>query len=274
MFLMTKYVWLDSQLVQEPASSLFLQHSGLECGTGVFTTIRLTDGHFEHLSLHIERLMLHARALGLEPSPLCEGYFYALIEANEAKQGVFRVKAQYIASNLAIDTWKKTRLLIYLGLWQPPQNDFLHVDTVFFEPSGLVAQIKTLSRLERHILYMQAKAQGFDEYITLSQEGYLLEGLYSNLFWEYQGTVYTPDPSLPLMHGITVRTLFEDLPRFGYTVRYEKLKFEEIPVDAHLFLCNSLIHYLPILSCAKKTFKRSKAFEQDLHLIKNTMSLL
>ena len=268
---MKPYVWKDSGLIQESESSFLLQRSGLDCGAGVFTTLKLKDGRFENLPLHIERLRAHAQLLDIQAGPICEEYFYALRDATEAHAGAFRVKAYIVAEDALADSWKKSSFMISLEPYEPTKKEALSVDCVPFEPSDMVARIKTLSRLERRMLYIQTKAKGLDECLTYSREGYLLEGLYANLFWECEGHVYTPDPLLPLMYGITIQTLFAKLPELGYNVHFACQTLDELSPKSHLFLSNSLIHCLPIISIKNRIFKRNHSFEMDLFLILNNV---
>ncbi len=120
--------------------------------------------------------------------------------------------------------------LIEIEPYTPPKQIRL---TLFPEPIDS-AKIKTLAYRLRGFIRDYAKSKGFDDALVVCKEGFLTEASNANFFYEHKGIYYTPDPSLPFLFGLSIRSL-------NFSFEYVKIKPHEIPHGAKIYLCNSLI---------------------------------
>ncbi|MFN4174935.1 MAG: aminotransferase class IV [Parachlamydiaceae bacterium] len=120
--------------------------------------------------------------------------------------------------------------LVEIEPYAPPQNIRL---TLYPEPID-GPKIKTLFYRSRGFIRDYAKQMGCDDALVVCSDGYLTEASNANFFYELKGKYYTPDPDLPYLFGLTLKTL--KLP-----FEYVKIKPQELPPGANIYLCNSLI---------------------------------
>ncbi len=265
---MNRYIWIDGRCVGDQECTYSLKNCGLEHGAGVFTTMRLHNGHIECLQAHIDRLLRHARQHGLQLPVITPDYFYELVEKNQAYEGTFRLKALIVPTALQTTAgstpWGKSSLMLYIDPYTPSVKEAVRLNSCILEPSWLIAKIKTLSRLERRMLFFEASQKGVDEYLTTTKEGIVLEALYANVFWHHQGVFSIPDRSLPYMFGITLTHILTAVQRLGMNVQEVKLRLEEIPQEANLFISNALIWCRPVEAVDGRLFRRDLLLEQAL----------
>lgn len=193
---------------------------------GVFTTARLEDGALLLWEHHAKRLVENGRAVGLEIPLLDRDYFRAFIEEKGATKGVWRFRVTVTKEGITphVEPYKAPAYPIELV---PEQATIL----------GPQAQIKSLSNLPR---------PPFNR-LLLSPEGYILEASVANVFWSYEGALYTPSRELPLFYGITLERFMERAKESGVPVKEVKMKLEDLPPEAALYVCNCLMGVVPAL---------------------------
>ena len=123
-----------------------------------------------------------------------------------------------------------TEILVEIEPYTPPSKITL---TLYPEPID-GDKIKTLSYRNRGFIRDYAKSKGFDDALVTCKEGFLTEASNSNFFYELNGKFYTPDPNLPYLFGLTIRSL-------NFSFEYIKIKPQELPLEAKIYLCRSLI---------------------------------
>lgn len=193
---------------------------------GVFTTVRLEEGALLLWELHAQRLIAHGRAIGLDVPLLDRDYFRPFIEAKEATKGVWRFRVSVTEEGVTphVEPYKPPAYPLELI---PQQTPYLN----------LQACIKSLSNLPR---------PPFNS-LLLSPEGIILEASAANLFWSYEGAIYTPTRELPILYGITVERFMQKAREAGVAVKEVAIKLDELPPEAALYACNSLMGVLPAL---------------------------
>jgi 4-amino-4-deoxychorismate lyase len=185
---------------------------------GVFTTIRIVDGHPEYYEKHLTRLQQHCKILGLS---------FPKIENNiPQKSGVWRFRITVTEQGYTTDHQPYT----------PPTSP-IKVGFYKQEKEPFYPKVKSLETLQRKSILANKK---FDDYIVLSPEGYVLECVFANIFWVQEENLFTPDPVLPLMFGLTI----QEIVAHSKNVHFVKTK--NIPTDAKLFACNSMQGIVPL----------------------------
>jgi branched-subunit amino acid aminotransferase/4-amino-4-deoxychorismate lyase len=261
---MTNFVCVDGVFVPEEEARLPLVMSGLETGAGVFTAMRLHDGCIECLDEHLKRLYEHARVHELEVQEIEPQLFRELIAKNVARKGTYRVKVMLVPTRPEATRWGKCSHVIYLTPFVDQAPEALKVGLLPYLPHSSLSRIKTLSRLDRRLSYMQALKSGLHEVIMTTMEGVLLEALWANIFWLHEGRLFTPDPKLPYMMGIALGHALDAAKSLGLKVEYVTARLDDIPADAELYLSNALIWAKPVIQVQERLFSRNLPFEQKL----------
>lgn len=186
-----------------------------EVTLGVFRTLLVTQGIILHYEKQIERLSQDANQIGLkftEPS-LTPPWETSRLKIIVTEEGTFTQIAPYT----------------------PPQEKLL---TLYPEPvEG--DRIKTLAYADRDFIKKYALSVGCDDALVTTKEGYITETANANFFYEYEGEKVTADPSLPYLKGLTIDLL-------PGPMTYKKFTWDEIPREAKLFVCNSLMGVKPV----------------------------
>ncbi len=204
-------------------------------GEGLFSTIQVREGVPLFLDEHLQRLSQQCSELDLTMPLITHEMIDPIID-----QPTGRLRILVTANSLIIFMVPFT-----------PQKGPLRL-ALSSHPLALVhAQIKTLANLNRLMLLKEAKTRGFDDGISLSPEGYLLEASYGNLCWLHNNILYTPSHDLPLYAGLTLSKVCTLVDH----VKYVKVRLEQIPKEANLFRTNTLSGVVPITQIEEREFR-------------------
>lgn len=177
----------------------------------VFRTLKIVDGEIQNLEAQLKQLESDF------------GNALTIPQFNIPATGTYRLR---------ITAGQET--LIEIEPYFPPTQIQL---TLYPEPVN-GDKIKTLSYRNRDFIREYAKSKGCNDALIYCQEGFLTEASNSNFFFKLNGQYYTPSPELPFLSGLTIRSL-------NYSFEYVKIKPHELPREAKIFLCNSLMGVMP-----------------------------
>lgn len=239
------YVFFNGKILDEKSVSIPLDDRGFHYGDGVFTTVRVKEGTPEYLDLHFERLKEGCRELNILPPTIDPSWFSSLIEANQAKEGVWRMKVILTGGGTELDYLRPREVktfLITLIPYHPPKKSPVNLLKYIYNNNSRLLKIKSLAYLERLQLRTLAKQQGKDDVLLLSPEGYILEASFSNLIWKVDGQWETPDPSLPILEGVYLKAMSQT-----HSLSYVKKKLDDLPKQTEFYSCNCMTGLLPCL---------------------------
>lgn len=173
----------------------------------IFRTVLVQDGNLINWENQLEQL---ARDLGFRP---------IIPPFTIPQTGTHRLRITVAAETL-----------IEIEPYSPPSRIRL---TLYPEPID-GPSIKTSLYRSRQYIRDYARSQGCDDALLFASSGHLTEASNANFFFKHEGKYYTPDPSLPYLFGLTIRSL-------PHPFTYIKIKPHELPHEAEIFLCNSLM---------------------------------
>jgi len=220
---------IDAQPEREYAECLLKARflTGFNPGFELIETLRLEQGDYPFLELHLQRLSSSAVALGFA-CPV-SGIRDALRQrAVESGVGLYRVRLTLAHSG----TWKMTSAA-FSDDSSPKQAI---VATEVLDPAEYLLRHKTSarSRYDRVLKSLEGSAGAFDA-IFLNVRGEVCEGARSNVFVERDGLLLTPPPCCGLLPGVLRRHLLES----GRAVE-RVLTREYLLGDAPVYLGNAL----------------------------------
>ena len=110
-----------------------------------------------------------------------------------------------------------------------------------------------------------ARKAGFDEALLLDCEGYLAEGPGANIFFEKDGTLYTPSLG-HILPGITRATVLEMSAEMDIPVKEGRFTAEDLFEADSAFFCGTGAEIIGIESVDHKTFRKQWADSQGSKL--------
>lgn len=219
--------------------------SGLVCGWGLFTTLRIFQGEAFAYERHWRRLEKDAAIIRL-PMPYTSAKvrlnLHEVIRANQVKEGCARI---YLIYNQA-------------GFWQSEEKH-PEVDLIIYtaplpqyrEPVRLtlreqgrhaaspLAGVKTTSWLQNVWAVAEAQKEGLDEVVLLNERGEIAECTAANIFAVKNGKVYTPPLNSGCLEGVTRGILFEIAPEAGVSVIEQALRPEDLYSADEVFMSST-----------------------------------
>lgn len=221
---------------------------GFLYGLGLFETFRVYDGHPFLLDDHLERLnnglsllniktvlnreqLLRDLSLLLEKNGLTNAYVRLNVSAGNGEIG------------LQTEPYVDPNVIIFVKPL-PPAGGLTEKKAVLLElprnsPEGT-------ERLKSHhflnnVLAKREVGNALDvEGVFLTKEGYLAEGIVSNLFWTRGSTLFTPSVETGILNGVTRQFITSLARQIGLEVVEGCFRPEELEVADELFLTNSI----------------------------------
>lgn len=264
---MISQIFIDGRFVPLDDALICIDSRGFCFGDGVFTSIRVVDGRIECFERHLERLKQNCQSIQLIYPEIKTEWAHEIIKINSAAHGIWRMKiivASGHMQRLNLSPRSCGNLIISVEPYQQP-TDAPYRMGIFPEPVHKPsARIKSLAYLDRLWVKDFAHKQNLDDAVTMTCQGELLEAAFSNLFWINENHFYTPDPSLPLLKGISLSIILEAVSKLGMHIHFVKAKLDDIPESAHVFLSNAMIGFHPVCEIAGRAFERNRQLEQRL----------
>jgi len=238
----------------EPVCCLDVADRGFNYGDGVFTTVAVRQGAPLFLSRHLARLQADAASLGLPfPGiPVLEG---------EAR----RLCAQHPASVLKIVLTRGVGGRGYRLPAQSAGNRVLSTHPLPDFPAGVresgvkaricalslglnprLAGIKHLNRLEQVLARAEWGSEEAMEGLVLDYEGFLVEGVASNVFLVCDGGLRTPLLDRCGVAGVMRGLVMEAARAAGLAVSEARLRPDDAFRADEIFLTNSVIGVWPV----------------------------
>lgn len=238
------------------------QARGLHYGDGVFRTLLGWREKPLDWEAQFEKFAADCKALGLEP-PLAA-------DLSRELQELLRGQDRAV---IKIMVWRKStgrgyapagsasdRLcLVYPAplypstFWEEGIRAFQCDIRLSAQPA--LAGIKHLNRLE-HVLASRTWPDGMDEGILCDQNGHVVCGTRSNLFWVSHGHVMTPDLHDCGVAGVMRNKINKLCPSLDIPICIGKGSWEALLNSDEAFISNSLIGIWPLRSLALRQWQR------------------
>lgn len=240
-----RHVFHNESLLPVEKARLSLGQSGLICGHGLFTTLRIEQGEAFAYERHWRRLEKHAAIIRL-PLPYAPAkvrmHLHELIRANKITGGCARI---YMVNN-HVGAWTSGEAL-------PPVDILMcTADLPQYSPSARLALreqgrhaaaalsgVKSISWLNNVWAVAEAARDGFDEVVLLNERNEIAECTSANLFVVKNGKVLTPPLSSGCLEGVTRGILMEIAPEAGVSINEHALHAEDLYSADEVFIAST-----------------------------------
>jgi 4-amino-4-deoxychorismate lyase len=201
-------------------------------GDGVFRTILVEDQVPLYLESHLQKLQNECAKMHIQAKLPTLSEITSYIQ----KKGIWRLKIAVVADErLNLKQWVSGTSVISIKPYTP--SSIPQKLCIYPEPfHRLNPKIKSLSFLDQLTLFTYAQERGYDEVLTVNQEGYVLEGAFCNVFFEEDNVLYFMDRSLPYYEGLTQERIMQETSK---EVHFVKITPDQLK-GKRLYTCNSL----------------------------------
>lgn len=251
------FVYINGELVRKEDVVISPFDHGFLYGMGLFETFRVYNGHPFLLDDHIERLNNGLHVLNINAQYTRE----QIVDALHLLLKKNHLQDAYIRLNVSAGVGE-------IGLQTEPYYDPNVI--IFSKPlppmKGVEKKAKILNltrntpegheRLKSHhylnnILAKREIGQSMDcEGIFLTAEGYLAEGVVSNLFWIKDHVLYTPAIDTGILNGITRQFVLSLARKNGMETREGFFPINAALEADEVFVTNSIQEIVPIVEIA------------------------
>jgi len=227
---------------------------GFQYGDGIFTTLRVLNGKPLFFSRHIDRLHRDSQQLNIElpQDTILQQEIYDLSESS--KVGVIKV---IITRGIGgrgylcpVDT-KATRVIsvfpfpVYPSCFQS-EGVNLSLCRVRLGQNELLAGAKHLNRLEQILARQEWLTDKYQEGIMLDQEGFVIEGTMTNVFFATNQSLFTPNLDRCGVRGVMRSVVMSLAQNLSIPVVERRVSLSDITSAEEIFLTNSVIGIWPV----------------------------
>ncbi len=257
-----------------PIANLALMERGFNYGDGLFSTVAIHQGQAAFLDLHwhrlkqgCQRLLIDAQRFEqwqqdfqsfIEQYPNCTAKI--IVTRGEGGRG-------YLPAAQA-------RPCCYFYAYPQSNHPDVYqqgINTDFLQQrlgcGRLLAGLKHLNRLEQVLLRQELAQTAFPEAIVCNENGYVIEGVFSNLFIVKNGQLQTPNLELSGVDGVMRRHLLSLASKISVATQIVNLLPTDILSADELFFCNSLYGIWPVKQLGDKSFALNGITQQLQNLL-------
>jgi 4-amino-4-deoxychorismate lyase len=230
-------------------------------GRAAFETLRVYDGQPFRFGDHVTRMQASAARLGIDwPGGFEELADEALAAAGESdavlrlyltpgRERSGRPVALALVSSLPPDLEERRargiELVSLLG--------------VRAEAPWLLGGVKSTSYAVNMAAEAEAQARGADDAVFVRDDGVVLEGPVTNVWWRRGSTLYTPSLELGILAGVTRAVLIQAAPAAGYEIVEGVFPLADLFGAEEAFTSSSVREVLPVVAVDEQRIERGPA---------------
>lgn len=243
-------IYHNGEFVKAAEEKIDLYSQSLHYGYSVFEGIRSYKTASGETKIfkpveHYERLKVSAQTVNLpynyDTNELIAAT-YEVLKRNEQQDAYIR-PVVYAPANMSFAP--NTESFLFIETWEMAPflgEKLLRVATSSFQrpnPKAFKMHAKVAGHYVNSILASQeAKAKGFDEALLLDMNDNIAEGPGSNIFFEKDGVLHTPQLGY-ILPGITRATVFEICKKLNIPIQEGSYSIDELKQADAAFFCGT-----------------------------------
>ena len=230
-------------------------------GRAAFETLRVYAGRPFRLAEHLARMRASADRLGVafpggfealaaealaeagEPDVVLRLYLTAGREGEEAPVSLALVSV--LPGDLEERRSRGISLISLLG--------------VRAEAPWLLGGVKSTSYAVNMAAESEARRRGADDAVFVRDDGVVLEGPVTNVWWRRGSRLFAPSLDLGILAGVTRAALLEAAPGRGYEVAEGAFPLAELLEADEVFTSSSVREVMPVVAVDGRPFERGPA---------------
>ncbi len=220
-------------------------------GRAAFETLRVYGGVPFKLESHLVRLAGSCERIGVEPPDAEEARALASLALARAGEPDAVLRFYRTSGRERADSPQ----LLALVSSVPEQLEELRSRGIRLvsllgvraEVPWLLGGVKSTSYAVNMSAEAEARARGADDAVFVTEDGLVLEGPVTNVWWRRGSELFTPSLDLGILAGVTRETVLELAPSHGYTVREGRFALADIRRAEEAFTSSSVRELLPVV---------------------------
>jgi para-aminobenzoate synthetase component 1 len=251
------FSWINGALLPIEEAKIPVTDQGLQYGYGLFETIRVENGIPDYLKEHLDRFNNSWEALMDSPPPdlTWDEIIRQVICANKLEEQTAAVKIMATFGSFEEPSCGHSFIVTarsYTHRLSGKSEAGLHLVTYPEPRQTPLANHKTLNYLYYHLAGKWAKQNRADEALILNPDGTVSETNTASLLVINKNTVIIP-VSLAVLPGIMVKAVTRHLQQSGFEIKPQKILPENLFSADHVWITNSLMGTVPVLSLDGKS---------------------
>lgn len=254
-------IFLNGNFVKTGAAKISVYDHGFLYGDGAFETLRVYKKHVFKFEEHIQRLYGSLKQIYMELSVAPQTILKAiklLLQHNQLVDAYVRITITRGEGPIGTDISlcpQHTVLVVAEMAHTYPANWYSQGVSVIISRYRKIpdicipASIKSCNYLSQVMARKEASDRKAQEGILLNLEGYVTEGISSNIFIVTRKKLLTPALSAGILDGITRRTVMELAEYRNIDVEERHIFPQEILAADECFLTNTSMEIMPVTFC-------------------------
>lgn len=250
-------VYINGEIVPADQATVSVLDHGFLYGIGLFETVRVYQGRLFLWKEHFARLSAGLLALRIKAAWSAEELEACILQtvaANGLRDAYVRISITAGAEGvgLATEDYSRPSLFIFVKevapLTEPPRPKRLQILSIPRQTAEGHVRFKSHNYLNNALARLEIGNQADVEGLFLTGDGFLAEGIVSNLFWVRAGQLYTPSEETGILDGITRRHVIRLAGRLGIPVHAGIYLPDELLRADEAFVTNSIQEIVPVSS--------------------------
>jgi branched-subunit amino acid aminotransferase/4-amino-4-deoxychorismate lyase len=233
---------VDGRLFDPLEATVSALDAGFLLGDGLFESLRARDGVPYLLDRHLARLLAAAEAMEFERVPSGEALAEQVrrtLDRAALPDAYLRVTVTRGSGATALAAPTNAPTVVIAALPAPPRAVGGIEVTLLGPLSEHGAKAKSTSRQQAVLARREVEKRGAGEGLYVSEEGYVLEGVSSNLFVARDGRLFTPSAE-HCLPGITRGRVMELARDGGIATVEAPLESHELRDAEEVFVTNAV----------------------------------
>ncbi|THB70446.1 MAG: aminodeoxychorismate lyase [Gammaproteobacteria bacterium] len=254
---------------------------GLLYGDGLFETVAVKDSQPKLLEMHFQRLKDSATRLsiqGFDTEAIAKD-----IDLIVSKSGLHNAVVRITVTRGSGDRGyaslsAEANVVISIS----PFPEYIHdkrssgitavFSSVLLDKESYLAGVKHLNRLTQVLVANEAAKKGVDEALVLSEDGQVVEGGKSNVFFVFENQIKTPRLDEYGVAGIMRRRVIDVAPVAGYEVVEANINLDDLLDVKEVFVTNSIIGIWPVYTLNERVFSQFTCAKKLQQLLAEDMA--
>lgn len=268
------YIYINGNFVRQEEARISPLDHGFLYGLGVFETFRvynrhpfLLDDHLERLNGSLKALNIHAAFSREDIVKILEGLF----EKNGFRHAYIRLNVSAGNGGVGLQTepYSEPNLIVF-SKPLPAAAGMTEKEAVILNlqrntPEG-TERLKSHHYMNNVFAKRELGGRMDAEGVFLTKEGFLSEGIVSNLFWYKEGVLFTPAVGTGILNGVTRRFIMSLAEKNGVEMREGFYKLEDVEAAEEIFFTNSIQEIIPVTIFNGKDFPgKAGRFVGNMH---------